>query len=341
MKSDKHAINNPTRPPTLEDVARAAGLSPMTVSRALNNPKIVRAGTLSRVMEAIRATGYIPNMLAGGLASKRSKLIAVIIPQINNNMFVDTVQAISDELATRGYHMLLCVAGYTHESEADIVTTILSRRPDGIVLTGIHHSPALKRIILNANLPVVEIWDLTPTPLDMLVGFSHEKIGNTIGQYLLNKGYSQFGLLWTEDRRAGQRKKGICEIIQKKPDCHVHEITVPLPATLALGRQGLSTLFAEDNNRFDVIICSSDTLAQGAIMEAETRGLSVPDKLAVIGFGDLNFAAHNTPSITTVRIDRWKIGKDAATMLADKIEGKPISDPIVDIGFSLIERESS
>ncbi|MCV9879192.1 LacI family DNA-binding transcriptional regulator [Brenneria izbisi] len=340
MKSDKHAVNNPNRPPTLEDVARAAGLSPMTVSRALNNPKIVRAGTVSRVMEAVRVTGYIPNMLAGGLASKRSKLIAVIVPQINNSMFVDTVQAISDELATRGYHMLLCVAGYTHESEADIVTTILSRRPDGIVLTGIHHSPELKKIILNANLPVVEIWDLTPTPLDMLVGFSHEKIGNAIGYYLLNKGYSRFGLLWTEDRRAGQRKKGVYEIIQKKPDCQVREITLPLPATLALGRQGLSALLAKDN-QFDAIICSSDTLAQGAIMEAETRALNVPDKLAVIGFGDLNFAAHNTPSITTIRIDRWKIGTDAAMMLADKIEGKPVSEPIVDIGFSLIERESA
>lgn len=340
MKNDKNTMTSPVRAPTLEDVARAAGLSPMTVSRALNNPKIVRAETVTRVMEAVRATGYIPNMLAGGLASKRSKLIAVIVPQINNGMFVDTIQAISDELATRGYHMLLCVAGYTHESEADIVTTILSRRPDGIVLTGIHHSPALKKIILNANLPIVEIWDLTPTPLDMLVGFSHEKIGNTIGNYLLNKGHRQFGLLWTEDRRAGQRKTGIYEIVQHHPDCHIQEITLPLPATLALGRQGLSDLLSH-GNRFDAIICSSDTLAQGAIMEAESRGLNVPGKLAVIGFGDLNFAEHNTPSITTVRVDRWKIGRDAATMLADKIESKPIADAIVDIGFSLIERESA
>lgn len=312
----------------------------MTVSRALNNPKIVRAETVNKVMEAVRVTGYIPNMLAGGLASRRSKLIAVVVPQINNNMFVDTVQAISDELAARGYHMLLCVAGYTNESEAEIVATLLSRRPDGIVLTGIHHTPELKRLLLNAAIPVVEIWDLTPTPLDMLVGFSHESIGNTIGQYLIGKGHSRFGLVWTEDARAGLRKKGIYDIIQKQPGNSVREAIAPWPATLASGRQGLSELLA-DGETFDAIICSSDTLAQGVIIEATARGLAIPKALAVMGFGDLDFAAHNRPSITTVKIDRWKIGTDAAAMLAEKIEGKSVPSPIMDIGFSLIERESA
>jgi LacI family gluconate utilization system Gnt-I transcriptional repressor len=86
----------PTRAPTLEDVARSAGLSPMTVSRALNTPQLVRPKTVEKVMQAVQATGYIPNALAGGLASRRSKLVAVVVPQINNNMFVDTIQALSD-----------------------------------------------------------------------------------------------------------------------------------------------------------------------------------------------------------------------------------------------------
>lgn len=118
------------RAPTLEDVARSAGLSPMTVSRALNSPQLVRPKTVEKVMQAVRVTGYIPNALAGGLASRRSKLIAVVVPQINNNMFVDTIQSLSDELARRGYHILLCVAGYTEQTEAELVATLLSRRPD-------------------------------------------------------------------------------------------------------------------------------------------------------------------------------------------------------------------
>ena len=144
--------------------------------------------------------------LAGGLASRRSKLVAVVVPQINNNMFVDTIQALSDTLAARGYHMLLCVAGYDRQTEAELVSTLLSRRPDGVVLTGIQHAPLLKKTILNAATPVVEIWDLTPTPLDMLVGFSHEKVGETIGEYVLEKGYQRPGLLWAGDFLGRQQR---------------------------------------------------------------------------------------------------------------------------------------
>ena len=278
MKSRK-----PTRAPTLDDVARSAGLSSMTVSRALNTPQLVRPKTVEKVMQAVQATGYIPNALAGGLASRRSKLVAVVVPQINNNMFVDTIQALSDTLAARGYHMLLCVAGYSRQTEAELVATLLSRRPDGVVLTGIQHAPALKKTILNAATPVVEIWDLTPTPLDMLVGFSHEKVGETIGEYLLEKGYRRPGLLWAGDARATLRKQGLCARLAKNGIDDAPQVEVPLPASLALGRRGLAELLT--GGEFDVIVCSSDTLAQGAIMEAESRGLRVPQDLAVIGFG--------------------------------------------------------
>ncbi len=333
MKSPK------PRAPTLEDVARSAGLSPMTVSRALNTPQLVRPKTVEKVMQAVRATGYIPNALAGGLASQRSKLIAVVVPQINNNMFVDTIQSLSDELAVRGYHILLCVAGYAEQTEAELVATLLSRRPDGVLLTGIHHARELKKVILNAAIPVVEIWDLTPTPLDMLVGFSHEKVGQATAEYLLSKGYRRPGLLWTADRRAAQRKQGLCSVLASHDIPEVPQVDVSLPASLALGRSGLVQLFAR--GEFDVIVCSSDTLAQGAIMESESRGLRVPQDLAVIGFGDLDFAASNRPSITTISVDRRAIGQQAATLLADRIEHLPQAETLIDIGFHLVKRESA
>ncbi|WP_373963805.1 LacI family DNA-binding transcriptional regulator [Kosakonia sacchari] len=327
------------RAPTLEDVARAAGLSSMTVSRALNTPQLVRPKTVEKVLAAVKATGYIPNALAGGLASRRSKLIAVVVPQINNNMFVDTIQAISDELAMRGYHMLLCVAGYTQQTEAELVAALLSRRPDGIVLTGIHHSTDLKKVILNASVPVVEIWDLTPTPLDMLVGFSHEKVGQATAEYLLRKGYRRPGLLWTVDKRASQRKAGLCEALARHGITDPLSVDVALPARFTSGREGLSQLLALGES--DVIVCSSDTLAQGAIVEAQARGMRVPQDLAVIGFGDLDFAAGNNPAITTVSVDRKIIGQRAATLLMERIEGTRSGEEIVDIGFHFIERESA
>lgn len=340
MNYEKYPNKSLSRSPTLEDVAKAAGLSPMTVSRALNNPKIVRPTTVARVMEAVNLTGYIPNMLAGGLTTRRTKLIAVVVPQINNNMFVDTVQAIGDELALRGYHMLLCIVGYDTDSETDIVATLLSRRPDGIVLTGIHHSSELKRIILNANIPVVEIWDLTPTPLDMLIGFSHEKIGQAVGHYFLGKGYSRFGMVCASDRRAQVRKNSAIDVLRQDPQNVVEEVTLPAPANMEVGRTAFRHLL-QKSERFDVIICTSDTLAQGVIMEAEARGLRVPEDLKVIGFADLNFAAHNRPAITTVCVDKSRMGQQAATMLADKIEGLEIAEHVVDIGFSLVVRESA
>ncbi|PKE31179.1 GntR family transcriptional regulator [Rahnella sp. AA] len=340
VKNASDAKKMPVRPPTLEDVARAAGLSPITVSRALNTPGIVRPKTVAKVKEAVQLTGYIPNMLAGGLASRRSRLIAVVVPQINNSMFIDTIQAITDELALRGYHMLLCVSGYSAETEADIVATLLSRRPDGIVLTGIHHSNELKKCILNAAIPVVEIWDLTPTPLDMLIGFSHEKIGHAVAGYLLQKGHRRFGLMWTPDQRAGLRHKGMMEAFERQGSVTFQEVSIPLPATLRRGREGLAQLM-DSGGAFDAIICSSDTLAHGAIIEAQDRGLSVPEDVAVVGFGDLDFAGCTAPSITTISIDRGRIGREAATLLADKIEGLPVVNNVVDIGFTLIERDSA
>ncbi|QUG76748.1 LacI family DNA-binding transcriptional regulator [Erwinia sp. E602] len=329
----------PARTVTLEDVARLAGLSPMTVSRAINKPQVVRPATVARVMAAIQATGYIPNLLAGGLASRRTRLIAVVVPQINNSMFVDTVQAISDRLAARGYQMLLCVTGYSSDNEAETVNTILSRRPDGMVLTGIHHHAELRKTLLNAALPLVEIWDLTPTPLDMLVGFSHEKIGQRIGEYCLQRGYRSLGLVWAGDRRAQLRRRALAEVLQGQPGCRLQGVNAPVPTSLGAGRQGLSQLLAA-GQRFDAIVCSSDTLAQGVIMEAQARGLRVPEDLAVIGFGDLAFAEHNQPAITTVAIDRLKMGELAATLLADKIEGQAPAEAVVDLGFTLRVRES-
>lgn len=331
--------NKPTHAPTLEDVARHAGLSSMTVSRALNTPQLVRPKTVEKVMQAVNAVGYIPNALAGGLASRRSKLIAVVVPQINNNMFVDMIQSLSDTLALRGYHILLCVTGYSDQTEAELVAALLSRRPDGMVLTGIHHTPALKKVIYNAAIPVVELWDLTPTPLDMLVGFSHEKVGEATADYLIQAGYRRPGLLWTADRRADQRKQGLSTVFAHQGINHLPQVDVPLPASLALGRSGLAELFS--GGEFDVIVCSSDTLAQGAIMEAESRGLRVPQDLAVMGFGDLDFAASNRPAITTISVDRRAIGQRAATLLADKIERLPCDETIVDMGFHLVTRESA
>lgn len=322
---------------TLKDVARVAGLSPITVSRAINTPELVRPETIEKVRDAVARTGYIPNALAGGLASRRSKLIAAIVPQLYNAMFADTVQGLGDQLAARGYQLLLSFSNYSPEHEDELVSAILSRRPDGIVLTGINHTQALRKKLLSASIPVVETWDLTPTPIDMLVGFSHEKIGNEIGRYLLEKGYRHFGLVSADDQRAIVRNKGLLDVLSQQGIVDVPVSQLPTPTTLALGRRGLQELLAR-GKAFDVIVCSSDLVAQGVMAEAAVQGMPVPARLAVMGFGDFEFSAHIFPALSTVHIDKRKIGELAANALLARIEGQNLDERVVDVGFKLLER---
>ncbi len=226
----------------------------MTVSRALNSPQLVRPknGWRKSCRRFASQAIHTQRKLAGGLASRRSKLIAVVVPQINNNMFVDTIQSLSDELARRGYHILLCVAGYTEQTEAELVTS--PRRPDGVVLPREPSHDRTEKGHPNAAIPVVEIWDLTPTPLDMLVGFSHEKSGRRRG-VSSSKYYRRPGLLWTADRRAAQRA-GYVVFFNATAIHAVPQVDVPFRHRF---RWGAAVKPAFDEGTFDVIVCSSDT----------------------------------------------------------------------------------
>ncbi len=327
---------------TLGNVAKLAGVSPITVSRVLNRPELVTPDTIEHVQQVIARTGYVPNLLAGGLASRRSRLVAAIVPQIAHSLFVETIQSLTDRLGEAGYQVLLGLSGYSESREEDLITAILSRRPDAIFLTGIKHSPVARQRLLAARIPVVETWDLTPTPIDMLVGFSHEKVGQATAEFLLGKGYRHFGMVWADDERAVLRRRGFLSVLAAHgiPEPEVPISIGPTPSTLRQGRQRLAQLL-DDQVRPRVVFCSSDALAQGVLVEAQSRGLSIPGDLAVMGFGDLDFAAYTYPALSTVRIDRPAIGRKAAEALLARINGEEVAEKVIDVGFELIEREST
>jgi len=324
----------------LSDVAKLAGVSPITVSRVLNRPELVTPDTMEVVREAIARTGYVPNMLAGGLASKRSRLVAALFPTIASSMFAETMEALTDRLGEAGYQVLLGLSGYPAAREDDLLEAILSRRPDGILLTGIIHSPATRQKLLAAKIPVVEIWDHTPTPIDMLVGFSHEKVGEAVAGYLLGKGYRQFAMIGANDDRAVQRQKGFLSALARYGIGDVPTITVSAPGSLRTGREGMARLLNEGRQP-DAIFCNSDALAQGVLAELQSRGLSIPGDVAVMGFGDLDFAAHTFPALSTVRIDRRGIGRLAAEAMLARMEGRTDMEKVIDTGFEVIERAST
>jgi LacI family gluconate utilization system Gnt-I transcriptional repressor len=313
-----------------------AGVSPITVSRVFNRPEMVASGTLEHVRRVIERTGYVPNMLAGGLASRRTRFVAAIVPAISSQIFSESIQSLTDRLWESGYQVLLGTSGYPTSREESLLAAILSRRPDGIFLTGISHSSGSRRRLVAANVPIVEVWDLTPTPVDMLVGFSHEKVGQAVAEYLVGKGHRRFGVISADDARAEVRRMGFLSVLEKNRIDDVQTVHVPAPSNFRLGREGLARLL-DRGSLPRAVFCSSDTLAHGVLIEAQARGLSVPGDLAIVGFADLDFAAHTFPPLSTVRIDRPAIGRRAAEALLGRIEGRPV-ERIVDIGFHVMER---
>jgi LacI family gluconate utilization system Gnt-I transcriptional repressor len=325
---------------TLHDVAKLAGVAPITASRALNTPNQVSSDVLRKVGDAVARTGYVPNLLAGGLASARSRLVAAVVPTISGPVFLETVQSLTAALAERGYQLMLGQAGYAGGREDALLEAIIGRRPDGIVLTGIMHSAEGRRRLLASGIPVVETWDLTPTPIDMLVGFSHVEVGRAVAAHLHAKGRRRLAVVAGDDERALRRTDAFRAAALALGLAEVRVVTVPAPTTLRSGREALTRLLREAAD-IDAVFCSSDLLALGVLTEARVQGLQVPRQLAVIGFGDLEFAADLDPALSTVRIKGDAIGRQAAQFIVDRVEGRDVPQRVIDIGFSIVERSSS
>jgi LacI family gluconate utilization system Gnt-I transcriptional repressor len=325
---------------TLHDVAKLAGVAPITASRALNTPNQVSAEVLRKVGDAVARTGYVPNLLAGGLASTRSRLVAAVVPTISGPVFLETVQSLTAALAEHGYQLMLGQAGYAGGREDALLEAIIGRRPDGIVLTGILHSTEGRRRLLASGIPVVETWDLTPTPIDMLVGFSHVEVGRAVAAYLHAKGRSRLAVVAGNDERAMRRTEAFQAATRALGLAEVRVVTVPAPTTLKSGREALAALLHQADD-IDAVFCSSDLLALGVLTEARVQGVQVPRQLAVVGFGDLEFAADLDPALTTVHIKGGAIGRQAARFIVDRVEGRDVPERVIDIGFSIVERQSS
>jgi LacI family transcriptional regulator, gluconate utilization system Gnt-I transcriptional repressor len=285
----------------------------------------------------IERTGYVPNLLAGGLASRRSRLVAAIVPSITNAIFVETVQALTDRLWGAGYQVMLGLSGYPATREDALLSAVLSRRPDAVCLTGINHSVEARKRLLAARIPIVETWDLTPTPIDMLVGFSHEKVGEAVARHLLEKGYRRFGLIWADDERAAARRRGFMTELARAQVHDAPTMTLAAPSTLALGRQSMSALLDRET-RPQIVFCSSDTLAHGALEEARSRHLDMPHDVALMGFGGLEFTKHTSPALSTVEVDRVAIGRIAAEVILARIAGESPADKVIDVGFRIVDR---
>ena len=324
------------RPATLHDVARVAGVSLITASRALGNPEIVSDRTIARVQAAVETTGYIPNLLAGGLKSRRSLMVAGLIPALSVSQFMPTWETLTVELAAAGYQLMLGQTGYEPAREETVLNLMVSRQPDAVFVNGLIQTPRVAERLRRTAIPVVESWDLTDRPVDMLVGFDHLKVGSAVGGYFATRGWERIGAASGDDRRALRRLDGFEAALGRE----IPTAFVAAPSNLERGRQALAALLKQ-TPRLEAVFCSSDQLAHGVLVEASARGLRVPDDLAVIGFGDADFAAHLFPSLSTVHVDGPEIGRIAARMILARCRGEAVDEPVIDVGFRIIERQST
>jgi LacI family gluconate utilization system Gnt-I transcriptional repressor len=280
----------------------------------------------------------VPNRLAGGLSSSKSRLIAAIVPTIAHSLFSETIQVFSETMSKAGYQVLLALSGYSDSSEETLLDAVLSRRPEGVLLTGVAHTESLRERLRNVGIPIVETWDMTEKPIDMLVGFSHYQVGVAVAERFLARGVLHPGLVSASDNRAIARITGFRERLASAGIDEIAEVIVAPPSSVSIGKAALPKLL-EQMPSIDAVFCGSDLLAIGVLGEAKRRGIDVPSQLAICGFGDLEFASETSPQLTTVGVDGTRIGVSAARCLLERLKGVKETN-VVDVGFHIVERET-
>ncbi|EGF90066.1 bacterial regulatory protein, lacI family protein [Asticcacaulis biprosthecium C19] len=323
----------------LDDVAARAGVSASTVSRYINKPSVVAEDTAQRIQSAIDAIGYVPNLVAGGLATQKSDLVAVLIPHLTSTVFSDTIEAMVNELSASQHVVMLGVTGLQLERTRELVMAALSRRAAAIILTS-EVTPDLRDLLRKSNTSVIEIWDLPTEPIDIAIGFSHEAIGEEIARFLHLRGYCRPHLVTSNASRARRRRDGLVKTWAELGGVAPTEDIIELPVKFGQAR-GVFARMKRLEARPDVVVCGTDLLAQGLIIEAMSQGLKVPDDLAVVGFGNATVAGEMRPTITSVDIDGKRIAREAIAMLRRRAEGEVLTSSLVDVGFSLVARESA
>jgi LacI family gluconate utilization system Gnt-I transcriptional repressor len=316
---------------TLADVAARAGVSTITVSRALRTPEKLAPAARERVEAAIRELGYVPNLVASSLASARSKTVGIVVPTIANSIFADTVEGASGALEAQGYAVLLAQSGYDAAREARVLRALLGRQPEALVMVGSPATREARQMLRRARVRVVETWELPADPLDKAVGFDNRKAGEAAARHLIGRGRQRLAFLGGGDPRALRRFAGFSQAAA--------EAGVRPPIHIQVGAHGSADAAAAATPHIgdaDAIFTATDAYALGALSALRGMGRSVPADVAVIGLGDLEIGRHCVPSLTTIRIDGRRIGETAAQLiLAD--------DPrrMVDVGFELVAREST
>ncbi len=324
----------------MRDVARAAGVSRMTVSRALKKNSPVSRETRERILEVVRQMNYVPDQMAGSLTTKRSGFVAVLVPSLNNLHFAETVQALTEALEKIGQQVLLGYTDYSKQREEELVEAMLRRRPEAVVLSYDGHSDRTVALLSDANVPVVELWEVPEDPLQHTIGFSNRKAAADMTAALIGKGYRNIAFLGEADdawTRGAARRAGWRDAMQAAGlSAHrLMKIGKP-PLSIEDGANAAPKLLAEFPDT-DCVFCVSDVPAFGVLTYLKSIGRDVPGDIAIAGFGNFEVSRFSTPAITTVEVDPREIGRATGALIADVLDGSGDTAPrhgAVDVSLS-------
>lgn len=328
--------------PTLADVASLAGVGSITVSRALRDPSRVSPELRERIDAAVARLGYVLNPNARALASVRSDVIGVLIPSMTNNVFADVLRGIHDGL---GGSQMQIQFGNTHYSAAEeerLIKVFLGQHPSALIVSGIDQTPEARKLLETAGCPVVQIMEVGPEPIDIMIGFSHHQGGKAVTGHLIDTGRRRVAFLGARmDPRSARRLAGYSEAMTEAGLFDARLVTTtPRPSSITMG----SELFAEALSRapdLDGIVCNNDDLALGVLFACHRAGIDVPGRVGIAGFNDHEMMAAAFPAITSLRTPRYEIGRRAVTMALAEIAGDTAAERILDLGFQLMVREST
>jgi LacI family gluconate utilization system Gnt-I transcriptional repressor len=330
---------------TLSDVARAAGVSASTVSRALRGERSVDPALIERVTAMSSRLGYVPDPAARALASQRSDHVAILIPLLSNALFVDLLEAAQTTLRAAGFQTLMGVTHYDAREEEQLLREQLLHRPAGLLVTGLDHNPTTRKLMDSSQVPCVHLMDLPSGDVleaPYCVGFRQTDAGAAMTRHLLSRGYRRIAFAAAQlDPRVMQRLYGWRSALQ---EAGLYEATLewlnPAPSSLALGGL-LFEQIMQQRPAVDAIFFCNDDLAQGALMAAMRLGIAVPTQVAIAGFNDLTGSDQMLPTLTTVRTPRAQIGQASAHMLLSLMRGEEPEVAQLDLGFEILQRQST
>jgi LacI family transcriptional regulator, gluconate utilization system Gnt-I transcriptional repressor len=328
----------------MSDVARAAGVSTMTVSRALRQDGRIAPETRRRIQRLVRELGYVPDRTAARFSSRRSGFVGVLVPSLNNTHFAETAAGLQNALHPAGLQMLLGYTNYLKAQAEQLVETMLERRPEAMVITYDDHTPRTRRLLLEAGIPVIEIWEVPSKPIGHVVGFSNRKAAAKITQHLIDLGRDKIGFIGEAQdtgTRGSQRRLGFLDAVRAAglDDSRLVATARP-PIGMLQGRDAMSTLLRErpDTN---AVLCVSDPCAFGAVSACQAANIAVPDRVAIAGFGNFEISQCAVPAISTITVCGLTIGAETAGLIQRLLTGDlatrniPPQTILVDAGVAI------